>query len=457
MEPAARPGQGGSRVTPQDVRRLIEERGIRTVRVVFNDNTNVARARNIPAEAFLEDVIEHGVQYPSAMLSVDTSANFVLEAGGGWAGGYGSWLLRPDLETFTILPWAPGTARVIADLYDLDGNPVEIAPRRILSRVVEELRREGFTARAACEFEFYVFRRLAPDGYEPSWTGLNCYAEVKQAQVDDILNAISVGLNAIGLGIEAANTEYGPGQFEISMKHQPAVRAADHAMYYKTSVKELMQQKGYLATFMTKPLTGRSGSGSHLHHSLYRLDGTNAFYDPDAPDGLSDIARHFIAGELAHARAICALANPTINSYKRLRPYTFAPANVSWGYENRMCMIRVPKARGQGTHLENRLPGADNNAYHLLAAVLAAGLDGIRRKLEPPAPVVDRDAYADASLPPLPQSLEEALDALNRDEVLVEMLGADFVRSYTALKNSELRRFRDHVTDWEVNEYAELF
>lgn len=441
----------------QDVERIIHEKGIRTVRVVFNDNSNVARARNIPAGVFLEDVAENGVQYPSAMLSVDTSASFVLEAGEGFAGGYGSWLLKPDLDTFTVLPWADGSARVIADLYDLDGNPIEIAPRQVLKRVLEELRREGLTARAACEFEFYVFRRFGTDGYEPSWTGLNCYAEVKQAQVDDILQAISVGLTDIGLGIEAANTEYGPGQFEISMKHQDALRAADNAFVYKTSVKELMQRKGLLATFMTKPLTGRSGSGSHLHHSLYDLDGRNVMHDPAAADGLSDLARHVIAGEMAHAAAICALANPTVNSYKRLRPYTFAPSNVSWGYENRMCMIRVPRARGQATHLENRLPGADNNPYHLLAAVLAAGLDGIRRRLVPPEPIVGRDAYAADDLTPLPSSLEEALAALNADEALVSLLGRDFIRSYTALKRSELRRFHDHVTDWEVNEYAELF
>jgi glutamine synthetase len=444
-------------MTADEVRRTIEANGIRTVRVVFNDNTNVARARNIPANVFLEEVMEEGVQYPSAMLSVDTSGSFVLEAGAGFAGGYGSWLLRPDLDTFTVLPWAPGSARVIADLYDLDGHPIALAPRTVLKGVLQALREAGFTARAACEFEFYVFRRFAPDGYEPSWTGVNCYAEVKQAQVDDILDAITHGLAGVGIQVEAANTEYGPGQFEISMRHQEALRAADHAFYYKTSVKELMAQRGYLATFMTKPLTGRSGSGSHLHHSLYHLDGRNAFYDERAADGLSDVARHFLAGELHHTAALSALANPTINSYKRLRPYTFAPANVSWGYENRMCLVRVPKARGQGTHFENRLPGADNNPYHLLAGVLAAGLDGIRRRLEPPPPVVGRDAYAATDLPPLPRNLDEALDALERDEALVELLGEAFVKSYTALKRAEMRRFWDHVTDWEIEEYRELF
>ncbi len=444
-------------MTTQEVRDLIREHKIRTIRVVFVDNTNVGRARNIPVDAFLEDVLENGVQYPSAMLSVDTSGQFVLAAGEGFAGGYGSWLLRPDLGTFTVLPWADRTARVIADLFDLDGKPIDIAPRTMLANVLGELRKEGFTTRAASEFEFYIFKHLGTDGFQPSWAGVNCYSEVKQAQVDDILQAISVNLCDIGLQIEAANTEYGPGQYEISMRHQEDLRAADNAFYYKTSVKELMHQMGYHATFMAKPLTGRSGSGGHIHHSLYRLDGQNAFYDANADDGLSDVARHFLAGELAHAGAISALANPTLNSYKRLRPYTFAPSNVSWGYENRLCMIRVPRARGQGTHLENRLPGADNNPYHLLAAIYAAGLDGIRRGLEHPPAVIGRDPYADADLPSLPRDLEAALAALNQDEIIVNSLGQKFVDTYTALKQSELSRFRDHVTDWEVTEYADFF
>ena len=442
----------------QEIHQQIESQGIEVIRVVFNDNANVARARNIPAKFFRESVLEHGVQYPSAMLSVDSSANFVLGAGSGFAGGYESWLLKVDPETFTPIPWAKNSARVLADLYTLKGDLVDVAPRSVFKRVLGELDREGLKALGAAELEFYIFKQYDASGYQPIWTGLQCYSEVKQGEVDDILYAITAGLKAVGIDVEAANTEYGPGQFEVTMNPGWGIAQADHAFTFKAAIKELMAQKGLMATFMTKPLTGLSGSGSHFHHSLYdKQTGQNIFFAADARDQLSDTARQFIAGQLFHAKAISALANPTVNSYHRLRPYTFAPFNVTWGLENRMCMIRVPAARGQGTHLENRLPGADMNPYLMMAAMYAAGLDGIRQKMICPDPVDNQDAYALTDAEPLPKSLEEALEALNHDEAMVKMLGSSFVASYTALKRHELQRFYDHVTDWEIQEYRELF
>src|SRR5579875_1294375 len=435
-------------------RQSIQDNGIKTVRVTFTDNSGVTRARNVTATMFERHGMEEGIQYPSAMLSVDTSANFVVPAGAGFASGYPSWVLKPDLSTYTVLPWAPGTAKVVADVYTLEGERVELAPRSVLQRVLDALAAEGYAAHGGYEFEFYVFKSIENGRPQPSWTGINCYAEVKQHQVDDILTALSTNLEAIGLGIEEANTEYGPGQFEISAGHFEGVRAADMATYYKMAVKELMYQLGYTATFMTKPLNGNSGSGCHFHHSLYsRETGGNAFDDPRGEHGLSDVARWFIGGELRHAHAVCALANPSVNSYRRLRPYTFAPSNISWGLENRMTLLRVPHARGQAAHLENRLPGADNNPYLMAAAIYAAGLDGIRNRIEPEHFIQGEDAYARTDLPGLPTALEEALIALQGDEALVELLGKDFVNSYSLLKGNEVRRFNDHVTDWEVQEY----
>jgi len=444
--------------TAQSVRQTIESEGIRTVRITFVDNSGVTRARNVTAGVFAGHGLEEGIQYPSAMLSVDTAANFVVPAGAGFASGYPSWVLKPDPATFVTLPWVPGTAKVLADVYTLDGDPVEVAPRRVLTRVLADLAADGYTARGACEHEFYVFRSIEGGRPQPSWTGVNCYAEVKQHQVDDILTTLSANLDALGLGVEEANTEYGPGQFEISAGHFEGVRAADMAVYYKMAVKELMFQLGYVATFMTKPLNGFSGSGAHFHHSLYSSEtGQNAFDDPNGEHGLSDVARWFIGGELRHARAVCALTNPTVNSYKRLRPYTFAPSNISWGLENRMTLLRVPHGRGTGTRLENRLPGADNNPYLMAAAIYAAGLDGIRNKIEPEHFIHGEDAYARADLPGLPGSLAEALAALRQDEALCALLGHDFVDTYSKLKGNEVARYNDYVTDWEVQEYLELF
>jgi glutamine synthetase len=208
---------------------------------------------------------------------------------------------------------------------------------------------------------------------------------------------------------------------------------------------------------MTKPLNGQSGSGSHFHHSLYDRDGNNAFDDPNGEHGLSQICRYFLGGQIRHAAAVTALANPTVNSYRRLRPYSFAPSNVSWGLENRFCYIRVPAGRGKGTHLENRVPGADNNPYLMMAGVYAAGLDGIRNRIEPEGYVHAEDAAARADLPALPGTLAEGLAALKADTTLVEMLGQEFVDRYLALKGSEVTRFENHVSEWEVQEYLELF
>lgn len=326
--------------------------------------------------------------------------------------------------------------------------------------MLEQLDAEGFTTRGAAEFEFYVFKSPVVGAPEPTWTGRQCYSEVKQQQVDDILTALAGSLTDLGMGVEEANTEYGPGQFEISMTHFPGIKAADMAIYYKMAVKEIMFRMGYTATFMTKPLTGHSGSGSHFHHSLYRVDGANAFVDASGEHGLSDVCRWFIGGQLRHAGAVTALTNQSVNSYRRLRPYSFAPSNVSWGLENRFCYIRVPHGRGQGTHIENRVPGADNNPYLMMAGIYAAGLDGIRNRIEPVGFVKDEDANTRADLEPLPRAMGQALAALKADTTMVSILGQDFVSSYTALKGSEVARFEEHldqITDWEVQEYLELF
>jgi glutamine synthetase len=446
--------------TVDQIREQITAHNIQTVRVTFIDNSGVVRARNVPAGHFARAGLLDGVPFPSAMFSVDTGGNFVPAAGSGIASGYTSWLIKPLLDTFVVLPYVPGTAKMLADVYDHTGALVQAMPRQILNSVLEQLDDEGFTVRGAAEFEFYVFKSPVDGMPQPTWTGRNCYAEVKQQQVDDILTALATSLNDLGLGIEEANTEYGPGQFEISTTHFAGVKAADMAIYYKMAVKEIMFRMGYTATFMTKPLSGQSGSGSHFHHSLYDKNGRNAFDDPAGEHGLSDICRWFIGGQLEHAAAVTALANPTVNSYRRLRPYSFAPSNVSWGLENRFCYIRIPHGRGKGTHIENRVPGADNNPYVMMAGIYAAGLDGIRRRIEPIGFIHEEDANARADLAPLPRSMAEALAALKADTTMVGLLGEVFVNSYLALKGSEVARFeeyRDQTTDWEVREYLELF
>ncbi|WP_019123384.1 glutamine synthetase family protein [Brevibacillus massiliensis] len=438
------------------VQQLIQEQNIRTVRVAVTDNSNIPRSRFVPARFFLEKVMREGLTFPSALYSMDTSAELVEEAGDGYAGGYPSWLMKPDLSTFVVLPWANQTARVIADLFDCAGEPIVESPRYQLERVLRAYEEEGFRVRGAFEFEFFVYNKMT---LQPAWSGLNCYSDVVQAEVADILEDLQQGLSGIGAGPEVANTEYGSGQFEVTNSPFEGKAIADMAYFYRMGIKEILSQKGWQATFMSKPDERMSGSGGHFHLSLLDRQGRNLFYDQQSQDGLSALARWFIAGQIEHAAAVCALCNGTVNSYKRLVPGTFAPTHAAWGYEHRSAMIRIPFARGEaGTHLENRLPGADTNPYLAMAAILLAGLDGIRRRLEPPAAAVGVDLYRQpGGHRPLPARLDLAVEALLSNEWFTQFFGSRFIRHYASLRQNEWQRYQRSVSEWERNEYFHLF
>jgi glutamine synthetase len=255
----------------------------------------------------------------------------------------------------------------------------------------------------------------------------------------------------------AVSHEYFPGQFEINLEHGPALEVADRTFFYKQAVKEIAWKNGLMATFMAKPRSDLGGSGYHLHLSLADpTTGANLFHDPRGQAELSDLAHHFIGGQMAHARGMTAVAAPTVNSYKRYVIGAFAPYYLLWGYDNRTCYVRVPPERKGATRVENRSPDGVANPYLVFAAALAAGLDGIERQLDPGAPFVG-DAYMNAdcvNTPIIPQYLHEAVAALEADDVLCGWLGAEFVRAFASVKRLESQRFRAHVTDWEFNEYA---
>ncbi len=257
-------------------------------------------------------------------------------------------------------------------------------------------------------------------------------------------------LRGTGVDVITSNVEYGPGQMEINFAPRLGLAAPDQAFVFKNAFKELAQQRGYLASFMTKPNADQSASGCHFHHSLLRREGgENAFSDAEAPDGLSRLARHWIGGQMEHARALAAVLSPSVNCAKRYKLFSFAPMNVTWGHEDRTAALRVKGARGSETHLENRMPGAASNPYLVLAAVVAAGLDGVERELEPQAS------------PRLPTTLDEAVAAFEQDAPLQACLGEEFVKLFLAVKRHEIQKARaaipeygrqewsDVVTDWE--------
>jgi len=264
-------------------------------------------------------------------------------------------------------------------------------------------------------------------------------------------------MQEIGIDIITANAEYGPGQFEINYGPQEGLRAGDLGFTFKNGVKYIARQMGYHATFMTKPFTDQSANGAHTHISLASKEsGANAFLDTNDEHGLSKVAYYFAQGMLKHANAAMALMAPTPNCYHRFVPHHFAPSNISWGLEDRSAMIRAKNSRDNRTHLENRLPTGLSNSYLATAAVVAAGALGLKDQQMPPQ-LVEGLAESSDRFEPLPTTLDEALNALERDEAFRNILGDEFVQVFTTMKRSELARLKAHVTDWERDEYLEMF
>ncbi len=441
-------------MSPDDVLRQIEADSIHTVKVEFPDFFGVARAKAVPANHF-PHVIEHGVQFAIPTFALDLAGNPAEGTGVAEEIGYADMTAVPDLNTFCILPWESGTAAVIADLY-YQGRPVELAPRRILKRIVTAYAEQGYTPIVGSELEFYLLRQV--DGGWQTYATRPSMVYTWNETVDELRISQQIGqaMEAMGHRVTAYAHEFFPGQYEINFLHGPALEVADRTFFFKQAVKEIAHQNGLLATFMAKPRNDLGGSGYHLHMSLRDETGENLFYDPNDVNGLSSLAYNFIAGQLAHARGTIVLFAPTINSYKRYVPGAFAPYYILWGLDNRTCYVRIPPERHDGTRVENRAPDGVANPYLAIAGALAAGLDGVDRRLNP-GPPYEGDAYAvvnPAEYEIVPQYLHDAIDELLRDEHLCQMLGPEFVQAYTAVRRLEVQRFRDYVTDWEFNEYA---
>jgi glutamine synthetase len=322
----------------------------------------------------------------------------------------------------------------------------------------------GFICRSGHEYEFYI---LEAESRQPIFGGHHIMTTLKH-EAHPVLRAIQRDMTQMGLEITTCNTEWGPAQYEINYQPADGIAGADQAFTWKNGLKEIAQKHGLLITLMTKPWIDRSANGSHFHLSLLdAVTGDNRFYDPNSPDGLSDICRWFIGGQLAHAPALAAFLAPTVNCVKRYLPNSYAPNTISWGHENRSVGIRVKAWRGKGTHIENRMACGSSNPYLVSAASLAAGLDGIRRQLEPPAPIAT-NAYKRAGLPLMPTTLEESLAALQADEALLELLTREGTQTFIVDKQYEIAKakaavadygspeWRSRVDPWERNEFMEL-
>jgi glutamine synthetase len=428
--------------------------GFDVVRLGYCDLIGTERGRDLLVEHFGRTAAD-GVAFCRSVYGTSPRGD-VVDIEGGLSAGLPDIVAFPDLATMRPVPWEPGVAHVIADLYNPDGSSSEESPRAVLKRVVDKFAELGMRPIVGPELEFYV---LEPDptnsnGWRRYGEGTgNVYVSGLKGDPENTLLASLRQLGAYDIDVVAANHEFSSGQFEINLWHSEAVDAADRAFRLKTAVQELARRNGRMATFMAKPFNDEGGSGFHIHFSTLDDDGKPLFDDPDGEDGLSDIARSAIAGVLAHAPALAAVHNPTINSYKRFGPDTLAPWLIDWGLDNRSAMLRVPPERGRASRMELRLGDASANPYLAVAALLAAAYLGIRDGLEPPAKL-EGYGYDTSKADMLPTDLGTAIDALEQDEDIAKILGPAFVSSFVAYKRDELQRFGRYVTDWEFREYA---
>jgi len=462
-------GRGG--VT--DLAKEVAGRGLEAVRFSFADQHGLLRGKTIAAPE-LEAALKNGMGFPSSLLAKDTSNKTVFPvftAGAGFGmpefEGAADAVMVPDAGTFRVLPWVPKTGWVLCDLRFPNGKPVPFDTRGLLKKALASLAEAGYGYRAGLEIEFHVFRlvdpRLRPEdagqpGSPPEVallsTGYQLLSETRHDLLEPALEILRRNLEGLGLPLRSFECEYGPSQAEVTLGVQDGLAAADAMVLFRSATKQILRRHGYHATFMCRPkLPSVRSSGWHLHQSLTDRSGANAFVAEK--DFLSATGKGFLAGLLEHAAASIALSTPTINGYKRYRPYSLAPERVVWGRDNRGAMLRVLGGPGDpATRIENRIGEPAANPYLYFASQIVCGMDGVRRKLDPGAP--EQTPYeSKATL--LPRSLEEALAALKADAVLREGLGSPFVDYYCRIKEAEIARFNAEVSDWEHREYFDVF
>jgi glutamine synthetase len=441
-----------------DIGRILDEWGKRDVRYVrfeLPDVHGLSRSKTVPLE-HAGRYAERGLNMYGGAAVLDTADSVVSGTLYNEEVKYRDQFLYPDPATAAILPWAENTGRFICDTTWHDGTPLRAAPRHVFRTTLEKARSLGYEPVMGSEFEFYL---LDGESREPLFSDFHIFNPIRNDWVPTIRRILEE-LPQVGVSIITANCEYAPSQWEINFSPGRALAGPDLGFTFKNAVKEIAKQDGLIASFMAKPFWGASGSGCHTHMSLVRTDdGENAFGDEADPLGVSDVCRSFVGGILRYAKVIDPLALPTVNCYRRRRTHTFSPTNISWGLEDRTALIRV-KGFGplDARHIEYRAPTSLANPYLVGAGMLAAGLRGIDEKIDPGEPSKpDLVAEADPDFEPLPTSLPEALDAFEGDETSRAFFGDEFVTAFSTLKRFELSRFNDWVTDWERNEYLDVF
>jgi glutamine synthetase len=439
-----------------DVLEKVVEDGVRFVCLQFTDVTGAVKSVDIPVQR-LASALEEGVWFDGSAVEgfariQESDMRLVLDA-----------------ATYAVLPWSQPErrrARIFCDIYRPDGTPFVGDPRGVLKRVLSSLDERGWKFNVGPEPEFFLLRRNGPDLVHPVPHDVGGYFDFSASdEAQQVRNELMLALGGMGLEVEMGHHEVALGQHEIDFHFDDALITADKVVTLKYTVKALAAQHNLVATFMPKPIFGINGSGMHTHQSIVGGKGKNLFFEASDPHKLSAMARGFIAGQMAHARAMAAVVAPTVNSYKRIVPGYEAPVYICWAQINRSAMIRIPAATEgaeMSTRVELRCPDPSCNPYLAFAVMLAAGLDGIDRKLTCPPPVNDLNIYemspeelAELGIAQLPGSLDEALEALASDELLIDTIGREVYEAFVRAKRAEWDEYRTRVMDWEVQRYLE--
>ena len=440
--------------TRDDILHLVKELNIKFIRLQFADVLGISKNVAIPVQQ-LEKALDGELMFDGSSIE-----GFVrIEES--------DMYLRPDTNTFTVFPWnshaGGGEARLICDIYNPDGTPFAGCPRNTLRRAIKEAETMGYQLNAGPEAEFFLFLKDEEGRATTKTHDRGSYFDLMPVDLGEAARRDMVlTLQEMGFEVEASHHEVAPGQHEIAFKYADALTTADNIATFKLVVRTIALQHNLHATFMPKPIFGIAGSGMHTHQSLFK-EGKNSFFDAQDPSQLSMTARYYIGGLLSHVNGFTAITNPLVNSYKRLVPGYEAPVYIAWSEHNRSPLVRIPARRGVGTRVELRNPDPSCNPYLTLAVTLMAGLDGIKNKTLPPAPV-NQNIYdmtdaerAEMGIGSLPATLGNALYELSKNEVVRKALGEHIYDRFVEAKTIEWTRYRNQVHQWELDNYLTVF
>ena len=440
-----------------------EKAGVRLVRFLYTDNGGITRGKATSIK-YLHNRMSDGIGLTVAMQAMNMLDQLAAVEG---MGPVGEIRLVPDPDTFVVLPYAPRSAAMTVDMLKHDGSPWEACPRSFLKRQIAACAEEGFSVQAAFEDEFTLTTKNPDGSFAPLDDSL-CFSAVGMTTAAEVMDAIITAMEVQGLEIDQYYPEYGHGQEELPIRHTHALAAADRQVYYRETVRNVAYQHGMYASLAPKPFADQIGNGAHLHFSLWNKNGqTNLMHDPADQFGVSQFGYHFIAGVLEHLPALVALTCPSFNSYRRLQPHSWSSAYTIWGPDNREGSIRLPSQfrsdKASSTNAELKASDSSSNPYLALGGMMAAGLDGVRRKLSPGEPtLIDPGNFSDAErerrgIRRYPSNLKEALDNLEKDQVLTDALGPLLAKSFLAVKRLEWESFSQADEAYEFQHHFWVF